>query len=410
MATSNPSSVADNAPLARFTVLDCTAHRAGPTAARQLADWGANVIKVELPVDDDGMGGRRHGFDFQNLHRNKRSVSLNLKSDDGKKMFMQLVEKADVVLENWRSDVKTRLGVDYESLRQVNKRIVLGSISGFGQTGPWATRPGVDQIAQGVGGLMSITGLPGDGPVRAGIAITDLCAGLFLAQGVLLALYERERSGEGQWVHTSLLQAMISMLDFQAARWTMNGDVPPQAGNMHPTGIPTSVFETADGHINIQAGGDRLYHRLCHAIGAPELITDPRFAKPEDRSKNRDEIMRELGPYLAKRGSDEWIELLNEAGVPCGPILTIDKVFANEQVQHLKMAQTIESRHLGGIEVVAHPRFYRQRRTHSPIDARPRLWRTQCRGVSRAWHRRKGACRSKSARCDLEKGRMRPCY
>ncbi|MCB1740377.1 MAG: CoA transferase, partial [Gammaproteobacteria bacterium] len=322
---------------------------------RQLADWGANVIKIELPVGDDGMGGQRHGFDFQNLHRNKRSASLNLKTEEGKALFLRMVEKADVVLENWRSDVKTRLGVDYESLRAVNPRIILGSISGFGQTGPWATRPGVDQIAQGVGGLMSITGLPGDGPVRAGIPITDLCAGLFLAQGVLLALFERERSGQGQWVHTSLLQAMISMLDFQAARWTMSGDVPPQAGNMHPTGIPTAVFKTADGHINIQAGGDRLYHRLCKAIGAEQLITDPRFAKPEDRSRNRDEIMVELEPYLARRGSDEWIEILNEAGVPCGPILSIDKVFANEQVRHLHMAQGIHSKTLGDIEVVAHP-------------------------------------------------------
>src|SRR5512147_2599763 len=252
-------------PLSRFTVLDLTHARAGPTAVRQLADWGAKVIKIEPPGSpaNDITGSRREGFDFQNLHRNKRSLALNLKSPDGKAIFMKLAEKADVIVENFRSEVKYRLGVDYESVKKVNPRIVYGSISGFGQSGPYAKRPGVDQIAQGMGGLMSITGLPGQGPVRVGIPIDDLCAGILLAQGILVALIEREATGEGKWVHTSLLEAMLSMLDFQASRWLMSGEIPPQAGNNHPTGIPTGVFGTKDGHINIAAAGDEIYERFC---------------------------------------------------------------------------------------------------------------------------------------------------
>ena len=246
-----------NLPLSRFTVLDLTAHRAGPTAVRQLADWGATVIKIEAPSDINkdkgGLTGARDGFDFQNLHRNKRSLTLNLKSEEGRAIFMKLAETADVVVENYRSAVKYRLGVDYDEVRKVNPRIIYGSIAGFGQDGPYGKRPGVDQIAQGMGGLMSITGIPGQGPVRVGIPVCDLTAGMFLAQGILLALLDREVTGEGQWVHTSLLEAMIQMLDFQASRWTMGHEVAPQAGNNHPTGIPTGVFPTADGHINIAA-------------------------------------------------------------------------------------------------------------------------------------------------------------
>ena len=242
-------------PLARFKVLDLTAHRAGPTAVRQLADWGADVIRIERPTSGaaDSMGCKVHGPDYQNLHRNKRSLTLDLKSDEGRGIFMELAKDADVVVENYRSDVKTRLGVDYPAVSAINPRIVYGSISGFGQTGPDATRPGVDQIAQGMGGLMSITGAPGQGPMRVGIPIDDLCAGILLAHGIMVALYEREKSGKGQWVHTSLLQAQIFMLDFQAARWLMDQEVPPQAGNNHPTTIPQGVFETSDGHINIAA-------------------------------------------------------------------------------------------------------------------------------------------------------------
>ena len=341
-------------PLSRYTVLDLTRARAGPTCVRQLADWGANVIKIEEPGEQDGDGGpfdRRHGSDFQNLHRNKRSITLNLKSPDGIAVFKRMVEKADVLVENYRPGVKHRLGIDYETLRNVNPRLVYASISGFGQEGPYRDRPGLDHVVQGMGGLMSITGLPGQGPVRAGIAISDSSAGLYCAFGVVLALLEREHSGEGQWVQTSLLQALIAMLDFQAARWLVNREVPPQAGNNHPTAIPTGVFKTADGYINIAASGN-LYERLCRAIGAPELIKHPDYADFKLRQKNRDALNEAITAHTIKKPSAEWIDLLNDAGVPCGPIYTIEKMFADPQVQQLGMAQPVTHPKLGKIDIV----------------------------------------------------------
>jgi formyl-CoA transferase len=344
-------------PLARFHVLDLTRARAGPTCVRQLVDWGAHAIKIEMPGGrtGDGMGGNRHGFDFQNLHRNKRSLTLNLRDPEGVAIFKKLAKDADVIVENYRPDVKRRLGIDYEQIRAINPRIVYGSISGFGQSGPYRDRPGVDQIAQGMGGLMSITGLPGQGPVRVGIPIADLCSGIFLAQGILVALLEREVTGEGKWVHTSLLEAMISMLDFQASRWLMGHQVPPQAGNNHPTGIPTGVFPTSDGHINIAASGDDIYKRLCDAIERPDLLTDGRFSTSRARQTNRDTLNDILGEETRRRSSDEWVKVLNDAGVPCGPIYTIDQTFADPQVQHLAMAQPVHSSVLGDIEIVGHP-------------------------------------------------------
>jgi formyl-CoA transferase len=344
-------------PLSRFRVLDLTAHRAGPTAVRQLADWGAKVIKIEPPgsAKGDVLGGNRHGFDFQNLHRNKRSLSLNLKSEEGRAIFFKLAEQADVVAENYRSDVKHRLGIDYEAVRKVNPRIVYGSLAGFGQSGPDATRPGVDQIAQGMGGLMSITGLPGQGPVRVGIPIADLTSGLLLAQGILMALLERERTGVGQWVHTSLLEAQIFMLDFQAARWLIAGEVPGQAGNDHPTSIPTGVFPTSDGHINIAASGPALWARCCEALGAPELLADPDYASGQLRSKNRKALHEKLSALTRGNTSAHWIAALNKAGVPCGPINSIDKTFAEPQVQHLGIARKVRHKKLGDIKVVGQP-------------------------------------------------------
>src|SRR5262245_54215323 len=344
-------------PLAHLTVLDLTAHRAGPTAVRQLADWGAAVIKIEPPGSSHGdvVGGNRHGFDFQNLHRNRRAITLNLKSAEGRDIFFKLAEHADVVVENYRSDVKHRLGIDYEAVANINPRIVYGSISGFGQTGPDATRPGVDQIAQGMGGLMSITGLASQGPVRVGIPIADLTSGLLLAQAIILALYRREQTGKGQWVHTSLLEAQIFMLDFQAARWLIAGEVPQQAGNDHPTGVPTGVFPTSDGHINIAAAGQGLWKRLCAAIDAPELISSSEFATPQIRSKNRKTLNERIGAVTQKNSSAHWIAALNEAGIPCGPINSIDQTFAEPQVQHLGIARAVRHPQLGDIKVVGQP-------------------------------------------------------
>jgi crotonobetainyl-CoA:carnitine CoA-transferase CaiB-like acyl-CoA transferase len=344
--------------LARFTVLDLTQVRSGPTAVRELADWGANVVKIEPPAHfekGENPGGPRQGPDFQNLHRNKRAITLDLKSPDGLAAFRRLVAKADVVVENFRPAVKTRLGIDYETLRQINPRLVYASISGFGQTGPYRERPGFDQIAQGMGGLMSVTGKPGGGPMRAGIPVADLSAGIFCALGILVALLEREQSGEGQKVETSLLQAQIFMLDFQAARWLIGREVPGQAGNNHPTAIPTGVFKTADGFINIASTGGKMWERLCGAIGAPELAARPEYADSGARSKNRDSLNAEIEKKLAGASSAAWIARLNEAGVPCGPIYSIDATFADPQVEHLGIAREVRKKDGTVLKVVGQP-------------------------------------------------------
>ena len=358
--------------LSRFTVLDLTRVRAGPTCVRQLADWGANVIKIDALLEDAGgeqLGGPRQGADFQNLHRNKRAISLNLKDPRGLDVFNRLVARADVVVENFRPDVKAKLGVDYESVKRINPRIVYGSISGFGQDGPYHQRPGFDQIAQGMGGLMSITGAPGEGPMRVGIPVADLTAGLFCAMGILTALLEREVSGEGQWVQTSLLQAQIFMLDFQAARWLMEKDVAQQAGNDHPTSIPTGVFKTSDGYINIATAGGRTWQRFAEALGAPDLVNRPEYATGPERSKNRKALNAEINKYTEKKSSETWVKEFNAAGVPCGPIYSIDQVFADAQVNHLGMAQHVpndENRH---IQLVGQP--FTLSRTPSKMAARP---------------------------------------
>ena len=343
-----------NGPLSPYSVLDLTRARSGPTCVRQLADLGASVIQVAAREGEDG-DFSRHGFDAQNLHRNKRSITLDLKAPEGIAILKKLAAKSDILVENFRPDVKTRLGIDYETLSAINPRLIYGSISGFGQTGPYRDRPGYDQIAQGLGGLMSITGLPGQGPVRVGIPVADLTAGIFLAQGILAAIIERERSGRGQWVHTSLLQAMVTMLDFQAARWLIGNEIPPQAGNDHPTGIPTGVFTTKDGHINIAAAGQQMYRRLCEALGIEALIDDPRFRSSKDRSKNRAVLNAELDRVLANKTSADWVELLNAKGVPSGPILNVQQVYENEQIVHLNMAVPVKHPALGELRLQAPP-------------------------------------------------------
>jgi formyl-CoA transferase len=358
-------------PLARFTVLDLTLHRAGPTCARQLADWGAQVLKIEAPggAKGDVIGGDRLGFDYQNLHRNKRAMTLNLKSDEGREIFLKLAQQADVVIENYRSDVKHRLGIDYEAVSRVNPRIIYGSISGFGQSGPDATRPGVDQIAQGIGGLMSITGAPGQGPMRVGIPIADLTAGIFLSQAILLALLQRETTGVGQWVYTSLLESEIFMLDFQAARWLIAHEVPQQAGNDHPTAIPTGVFPTADGYINIAASGEALWRRFCEAIDAPDLLSHPEHATGELRSRNRVALNERIAAITLKKQSAHWVNLLSDAGVPCGAINTIDQTFAEPQVHHLGIARRVRHPKLGDIDVVGQP--FHLSGVAQPLEYRP---------------------------------------
>lgn len=357
--------------LSRFTVIDLTRVRSGPTCVRQLADWGANVIKCELPEDAEGgssLGGPRNGPDFLNLHRNKRSMTLNLKHPEGLAVLKRLAAHADVLVENFRPDVKRRLGIDYETLHALNPRLVYGSISGFGQDGPYAGRPGFDQIAQGMGGLMSITGLPGQGPVRVGIAIADLTAGLFCAHGILVALLDREVSGVGQWVQTSLLQAQIFMLDFQSARWLVGREVPQQAGNNHPTSIPTGVFATKDGYINIAVAGQAIWLRFCRAIEAPELAENPDYATPQQRLANRDALNEQIAQRLAGHDGGYWIERLNAGGVPCGPIYSIDQVFSDPQVRHLQITEELKTGLRGEIELVGQPVTLSETPSHLVVE------------------------------------------
>jgi len=342
-------------PFAHLRVIDLTRARSGPTAARQFADWGADVIMVESANLANDLTGDRHGSDFQNLHRNKRSIALDLKDQRDRTVFLDLVRDADVLLENFRPDVKRRLKIDYETLSAINPRLIYGSISGFGEDGPNALRPGVDQIAQGYGGLMSVTGLAGQGPVRTGVAITDIAAGLFAALGVMTALIERQRTGKGRWVQTSLLQSCIALLDFQAARWLIDGEVPAQEGNHHPTGVPMGTFETADGAINIAAAGDSMFSKFCEVAGKREWLSDPRFSSNHTRFENRDILRQAVAEILKQSDSESWIEALNAAGVPCGPIYTIDEVFADAQVRHLNTTHRFTSPHIGELEILAQP-------------------------------------------------------
>jgi formyl-CoA transferase len=282
-------------------------------------------------------------------------MNLNLKTDEGRAAFMKLVERADVIIENMRSAVKHKLGVSYDDVKKVNPKIVYGSISGFGQTGPYGKRAGVDQIVQGMGGLMSVTGLPGQGPVRVGVAIADLTAGNLLALAVMMALFDRTRTGVGKWVHTSLLEAQVFMLDFQASRWLMEKEVAKQAGNDHPTGTPTGVFPSSDGHFNIAAASERVWQRMCDAMGKPEWKEKPEWSTRVKRSNDRVALNAAVSEVTKHKPSAYWVELFEEAGVPCGPINTIDQVFADPQVKHLGIAAPVTSKKKGEFQLVASP-------------------------------------------------------
>jgi crotonobetainyl-CoA:carnitine CoA-transferase CaiB-like acyl-CoA transferase len=343
-------------PLSGVIVLDLTLARAGPTCVRHLADWGADVIRVEPPsTGGEDVVGRRNGSDFQNLHRNKRAITLNLKTEEGYKVFMKLVEKADVLIENMRAPVKGRLKIAYDDLKKVNPRLVYGSISGFGQTGPYSQRGGVDQIAQGMGGLQSVTGEPGHGPMRVGIPISDLCSGSFLAMGVAMALFDRSRTGEGRWVHTSLLESQIFLMDFQASRYLVRGEVPGQTGNDHPTFTPTGVFKTSDGYMNIAASSGRLWDRFCDAIGNPDWKAHEKWKTAVGRTQDRPALNAAISEVTQHQTAAHWTEVFEAAGIPAGPINTMDKVFADPQVQHIGMAAPLKTKLFGDTKFVASP-------------------------------------------------------
>ena len=368
-----PESQASRLPLSRFKVIDLTLARAGPSCVRTLADWGADVIRVEPPPEEGEAGelvGRRDGSDFQNLHRNKRAITLNLKNEEARDILLRLVEQADVVVENMRPGVTKRLGVDYESVSKRNPRIVYGSISGFGQYGPYTSRPSIDQIAQGMSGIMSVTGIPGQGPVRVGVAVTDIMAGAFLAQGILIALLDREVSGQGRWVQTSLIEAGLTLLDFQATRWTMDKKIPPQEGNNHPTNTPMGCFPTADGHLNVAATSNKNFQIFCKLIDRQDTAADPRFASTALRRQNKQAMNEIIAAALQARTTGEWFELLVAAGLPCGPVYNIKQAFADPQVEALRIRRPVTHPRLGELDLVAQPceitGFDREIRTATP--------------------------------------------
>jgi len=364
-------------PLSRFTVLDASRVRAGPTAVRFFADMGARVIKLEIPSGapggDDMIGGRDHNrADYENLHRNKESLTLNMKSPQGIEILHELVRKADVFIENYRPDVKHRLGIGPDVLRDINPRLVYASISGFGQDGPYANWPGFDSIAQGMGGLMSVTGMPGEGPMRVGIPIADLCAGHFCAMGILAALLERDVTGQGQWVQTSLIEAQIAMLDFQAAQYLVDGKVPTTTGNEHPLTVPTGVFRCQDGYLNVAAIGQTMWKRLCEALEVPHLIDEPGFGSDPERVQNRDRVNGAIGEAFRRRSVADWTERLLKAGVPCGPIHTMDQVFADPQVRHLGIARPVHLEGRGDVALIGQPmQLSRHPRERAPIAPAP---------------------------------------
>ena len=358
-----PSRNTQNSVLAGIKVLDLTLARAGPTASRQLGDWGAEVIRIELPgasAENDVIASKREGADFQNLHRNKKSLALDLKQPEGIALFCRLAQSADVIVENFRPHVKYKLGIDQRTMIKLNPRLIYASISGFGETGPYANRPGVDQIMQGLSGLMSITGEPGSGPMRTGIAIADTTAGLLCAQGIMMALFARERTGKGQWVRTSLLHSLLFMMDFQVARWLVDGEVPQKTGNNHPTAVPVGVFQTTDGLINIGAGGQRMWGRFCEIAGLHHMKTDVRFATPALRLANRDALNAAINEMIRTRSSEHWIEVLNASGVPAGPIYSINEVFEDAQIRHLDLCRELISEDGRTVRLVEQPVYLDQ--------------------------------------------------
>jgi crotonobetainyl-CoA:carnitine CoA-transferase CaiB-like acyl-CoA transferase len=348
-------------PLAGIRVLDLGRHLAGPTCAMWLGDLGADVIKIEKPGEgDDGRAAGPPFFEGQSAfflaaNRNKRSIELDVKRPEGQDLFRRLACTADVVVENFRPGVMEALGIGYPAISEMNPRIVYCSISGFGADGPYADRPGLDQIVQGVSGLMSVTGFEGGEPVRVGIPIADLLTGLFAAYGVLAALQARERTGRGQHLHTSLLESMVGMLSFQAVRYLNGAGVPPPAGNHHPLNAPYGVFRARDGYLTIGATGDKRWHRLCEVLGTQEWLDDPRFRTNGDRYQNRELLAELISERLQERTVDEWEHLLNQAGIPSGPIYRIDQAMAHPQVLHREMVVEVPHPTMGTVRLLGLP-------------------------------------------------------
>jgi len=342
-------------------IVDFSRALAGPYCTMLLADMGAEVIKVEAPVagDDSRAWGppfvEGESAYFLSVNRNKKSISLNLKSNGAKSIINKLIEKADVLLETNRPGAMDRLGLDYESVKKINPKIIYCSISGFGQTGPYRERPGFDQVLQGMGGIMGITGEPGGPPVKVGVAVTDIATGMFAAIGILTALFHRQCTGEGQMVDASMLDGQVSWLTYQAGRYLTSGDVPEKIGSGHPLIVPYQAFKAQDAYINIAVGNDNLWQKFCEATGLQAIAGDPKFATNAQRVKNRGEVVVSISRVIATKTMDEWLDILDKAGVPCGPIYTIDRIFADPQVLARDMLVEVEHPKCGKIKVTGAP-------------------------------------------------------
>ncbi len=342
-------------------IIDFSKALAGPYCTMLLADMGAEVIKVEMPGSGDDSRGWGPPFIegeaayFLSVNRNKKSITLNLKDPKAKEIALKIIEKADIVLESNRPGVMTKLGLDYETVKKINPGIIYCSISGFGQTGPYSKRPGFDQVIQGYGGIMGLTGEKGGGPLKVGIAVTDIATGMFAATGILTALYHRERTGQGQHVDASMLDGQVSWLTYQAGRYLASGNVPQRIGSAHPLIVPYQDFEASDGFINIAAGNDNLWKKFCAVTDLSDIADDPKFATNPKRVENRDEVVEIVSKKINTKTMQEWLDILNDAGVPCGPIYTVDQIFNDPQVLAREMLVEVDHPKCGKIQVTGSP-------------------------------------------------------
>ena len=334
-------------PLAHIKILDLTRFVAGPFCTQLLGDMGAEVIKIESPDRGDETRYQAavvngESWYFAGLNRNKKSLTLDLKSKEGKEIFRRLAREVDVVVENFRPGVMRNFGFDYENLSKINPRLIYCGISGFGKDGPYALRPAFDFIAQGLSGFMSITGFPDREPVRTGIPISDSVAGIYAAFGILAAVVAREKTGRGQEVQTSLVDAMVSIMSYLSAEYFSSGKIPQRFGNDHPVLCPYGTFPAADGYINVAPSGEHMWERLAQALGLTDLARDPRFQSNALRRQNREELNRRVSEVTSRKPMAEWIEFLNKEGVPCGPIHNLGQALEDPQIQHQKMVLTVE--------------------------------------------------------------------
>jgi formyl-CoA transferase/CoA:oxalate CoA-transferase len=348
-------------PLEGLRILDLSSYLAGPYCSMILADLGADVLKVEQPGTGDG--SRQWGPPFienesayfLSINRNKKSMTLNLKTEKGKEILHKLASQCDILLENYRPGITQKLNIDYETLSKLNPRLIYCSISGYGQDGPYRVKPAYDLIGQAMGGLMSLTGEKGGPPVKVGVAIADICSGMFAAIGILAALTAREKTCRGQMIDTSILDGQVAWLTHQAGNFLATGKNPERLGSAHPTIAPYQAFKAEDTYFAVAVGSENLWKAFCEALGLNKLMSDPRFIRNPDRVRNRDELTRSLEKFFASKPAKEWVEIMDKAGVPASLIYSLNEVFKDPQVLHRRMLETVQHPKAGAIKVVGIP-------------------------------------------------------